>query len=161
MYFYKSRREVTNNSSTNDVCHEKRNSIGSSNVETIPPGKKPSASKIIEGEGTKERKHNMFSNTRAMQSALECNLESMEKKNPINNMKKEPAVKDASKDNELFVIDRRGSEVVCLENTPLPSPNLSDKSKLNLSEKYSQLDAMQQPSSIQSSSTQNRLGLKR
>ena len=160
MLLYKSRREVTSNSSTNDVCHKKRNSIGSSNVETIPPGKKPSASKIIEGEGTKERKHNMFSNTRALQSALDCNLESMEKKNPINNMKKEPAVKDASKDNELFVIDRRGSEVVCLENTPLPSPNLSDKSKLNWSEKYSKLDAMQQPSTIQSF-TQNRLGLKR
>jgi hypothetical protein len=110
MYLYKSRREVTNNSSTNDVCHEKRNSIGSSNVETIPPGKKPFASKIIEGEGTKERKHNMFSNTRAMQSSLECDLESMEKKSSINNMKKEPAaVKDASKDNQLFVIDRRGS----------------------------------------------------
>ena len=75
-------------------------------------------------------------------------------------MKKEPAVKDASKDNELFVIDRRGSEVVCLESTPLPSPNLSDKSNLNWSEKYSKLDAMQQPSTIQSF-TQNRLGLKR
>ena len=75
-------------------------------------------------------------------------------------MKKEAAVKDTSKDNELFVIDRRGSEVVCLENTPLPSPNLSDKSKLNLSEKYSKLDATQQPASIQSF-TQNRLGLKR
>ena len=162
MLLYKSRREVTNNSSKDDVCHKKRNSIGSSSVETIPPGKKLSASKIIEGEGTKVRKHNMFSNTRAMQSTLECNLESMEKKNPINNMEKEPAAgKDASKDNELFVIDRRGSEVVCLESTPLPSPNLSDKSKLNLSEKYSKLDAMQQqPSSIQSF-TQNRLGLKR
>ena len=161
MLLYKSRREVTNNSSINDVSHKKRNSIGSSNVETLPPGKKLSATKIIEGEGTKERKHNMFSNTGAIQSALECDLESMEKKNPTNNMKKEPAaVKDASKDNELFVIDRRGSEVVCLESTPLPSPNLSDKSKLNLSEKYSKLNPMQQPSSIQSF-TQSRLGLKR
>ena len=65
-----------------------------------------------------------------------------------------------SNDNQLFVVDRRDSTVDCMESTPLPSPNLSEKSKVNFSNLYTKNLVETKPSSKRLCAS-NRLGVKR
>ena len=83
----------------------------------------------------KGKKHNLLSNFRVAPPKVEdfSVAKTMESENSSIKEKKISLNKGASTDNELFVVDRRGSTVDCLESTPLPSPNLSEKSKLNSS----------------------------
>ena len=69
--------------------------------------------------------------------------------------------KGASTDNELFVVDRRGSTVDCLESTPLPSPNLSEKSKFNSNIDILSKNQTQLEQSSSQSCTPSRLCIKR
>ena len=92
-------------------------------------------------------KNNMFSNCRIAMNE--------------NNLSSQLSPK-GSNENQLFVVDRRDSTVVdCMESTPLPSPNLSENSKM----KFNDLNNKNQPQSQQQSSTKlcasNRLGVKR
>ena len=96
----------------------------------------------------KSRKNNMFSNCRITMNE--------------NNFSSNSSPKDVQNENQLFVVDRRDSTVVdCMESTPLPSPNLSEKSKMN----FNDLNIKNQSQSRQQSSTKlcasNRLGVKR
>ena len=106
----------------------------------------------------KSRKNNMFSNCQIIAPMIEHDPNS-EKAERLNINEKRVSL-GGSNDNRLVVVDRRDSTVDCMESTPLPSPNLSEKSKINFSEIYAknQLQSNHSPSKQYNS---NRLGVKR
>ena len=106
----------------------------------------------------KSRKNNMFSNCQIIAPMIEHDPNS--EKAEIMNINEKRVSIGGSNDNRLVVVDRRDSTVDCMESTPLPSPNLSEKSKINFSEIYAknQLQSKQSPSKQYNS---NRLGVKR
>ena len=106
----------------------------------------------------KNRKNNMFSNYQALTSmnnhfSKVNNSVQLETSTNIASL-------GGSNDNQLFVIDRRDSTVDCMESTPLPSPNLSEKSKVNFSNLYTKNNSETKPSSKRLCAS-SRLGVKR
>ena len=106
----------------------------------------------------KSRKNNMFSNCQTLTSmnnhfSKEDDSVQLETNTNI-------TISGGSNDNQLFVVDRRDSTVDCMESTPLPSPNLSEKSKINFSNLYTKNNFETKPSSKRLCAS-NRLGVKR
>ena len=150
--------EQRDDATTENIC-ESKETVSDDTQHDIQ--EKVSENKVSKGNLVKERKNNLFSNYRIPNQEEECtlSLDISKNHNMIEN-KTSIGSQETYRGNELFVVQRRGSDVDCLESTPLPSPNLSEKSKLNAIDLYASSQTDFQPSPAHTL-TASRLGVKR